>query len=170
VYRDHPIKPKDAPERDQLFGFALDGTAAKRRLIREGVVIDWSWDSHWLLVQDGVKACIARATGGQFKCWKGYTAISLSPDGAWALVLGPRSAAAGSDDSPTPSDSGESPAGEGGEGEHEDSDDVLVTLPSGPLSLFRAKLNGPYTERPALVETILDGAAVWLPPLSATPP
>ena len=162
VYRDRPLKPKDAPERDQLFGFALDGTAARRRLIREGVVIDWSWDAHWLLVQDGAKACIARATGGQFKCWKGYTALSLAPDGSWALVLGPRTSAAASDDAPTPTGSGESASGEGGES---DADDDTSDAPPAAteLSLFRAKLNGPYTERPALVETLVDGAAVWLP-------
>jgi hypothetical protein len=94
VYAARPLKPKDAPERDELFGFALDGTVGRRRLIRDGVVIDWSWDSHWLLVQDGDKACIARAIGGQFKCWKGFTAVSIAPDGAYALVLGARSGAA----------------------------------------------------------------------------
>jgi hypothetical protein len=173
VYRDKPLKPKDAPERDQLFGFLLDGTAARRRLIRDGVVIDWSWDAHWLLVQDGAKACIARATGGQFKCWKGYTAVSLSPDGSWALVLGPR---AGGDEKPgeepaATGGSGESATGEGGEADSEDDgDEVLgVAIPKGPMSLYRAKLNGPYTEHPGLVETVVDGAAAWLPPAPSAP-
>lgn len=168
VYRDRPRKPKDAPERDQLFGFALDGTAARRRLIRDGVVLDWSWDARWLLVQDDTKACIARATGGQFKCWKGYTALSLAPDGSYALVLGPRGAAA-TDDAPTPTGSGESASGEGGDAEADD--DTADAVPAATdLSLFRAKLNGPYTERPSLVETIIDGAAVWLPPPAAPAP
>lgn len=173
VYRDRPKKPKDAPERDQLFGFALDGTAARRRLIRDGVVIDWSWDARWLLIQDGTKACIARATGGQFKCWKGYTAVSLAPDGAWALVLGPRAGAdeAGDKgrDEPAATGSGESASGEGGE-EHDEADDGTGVAPKGPQSLFRAKLSGPYTERPALVETIVDGAALWLPDPTAPAP
>lgn len=172
VYKDHPLKSRgrvEAEERDQLFGFALDGTGARRRLIRDGVVIDWSWDARWLLVQDGAKACIARALGGQFKCWKGFTAVSISPDGAWALVLGPR---AGADAAAAPEErasggSGESASGEGGEGDHDEAEDDALGLPPGPLSLYRAKLAGPYTERPALVETLIDGAAVWLPPLSA---
>lgn len=45
-----------------------------------------------------------------------------------------------------------------------------MALPRGPLSLYRAKLNGPYTERPALVETVVDGAALWLPEATATAP
>lgn len=169
VYKDRSLKTRGRTaddEHDQLFGFALDGTGARRRLIRDGVVLDWSWDSRWLLVQDGAKACIARATGGQFKCWKGFTAVSLSPDGAWALVLGPRAGAdaAAVEEKPT-GGSGESASGEGGEGEH-DEDDADPGLPPGPLSLYRAKLAGPYTEKPALVETMIDGAAVWLPPVT----
>ncbi len=168
VYKDHPLKSRgrvEPEERDQLFGFALDGTGARRRLIRDGVVIDWSWDSRWLLVQDGARACIARALGGQFKCWKGFTAVSISPDGAWALVLGPRAGAdAAAPEERTSGGSGESASGEGGEGDHDEAEDEATGLPPGPLSLYRAKLNGPYTERPALVETLLDGAAVWLPP------
>jgi hypothetical protein len=182
VYRARPPKPARAPERDELFGFALDGTAARRRLIRDGVVLDWSWDAHWLLVQDGDKACIARATGGQFKCWKGFTAVSIAPDGAWALVLGPRSGGGDGDGGGGAGESGDGGGGEGGadEGGDEGTDgagdgaddsggaggvipDVAVALPVGPLSLYRAKLNGPYTERPSLVETVVDGAALWLP-------
>jgi hypothetical protein len=174
VYRAKPFKPKDAPERDELFGFALDGVAAKRRLIRDGVVIDWSWDSHWLLVQDGDKACIARATGGQFKCWKGFTAMSIAPDGAYALVLGPRSGAAGAVPEDKEKEKEKESGGEGGgEGEggaeeEEAAAGEASALPKGPLSLYRARLSGPYTERPALVETVVDGAAVWLAPFTFT--
>lgn len=169
VYKGKPAKPKDAPERDELFGFALDGVGAKRRLIRDGVVIDWSWDAKWLLVQDGAKACIARATGGQFKCWKGFTAVSIAPDGAWALVLGPRGGAVVEEEKEKEKESGEGEGGGGGEGGEEEGSEeaapAAAGLPSGPLSLYRAKLNGPYTEKPALVETVVDGAAVWLAPV-----
>jgi hypothetical protein len=170
VYRAKPHKPKDAAERDELFGFALDGVAARRRLIRDGVVIDWSWDSRWLLVQDGDKACIARATGGQFKCWKGYTALSIAPDGAYALVLGPRSGAAAATAAPEEKETGGEGGGDGGGegGEEEAVVEEAGALPKGPRSLFRAKLNGPYTERPSLVETVVDGAAVWLAPFRLT--
>jgi hypothetical protein len=42
-------------------------------------------------------------------------------------------------------------------------DDVAVAPPTGPLSLYRAKLDGPYTEAPTLLVKIVDGAAVWVP-------
>jgi hypothetical protein len=73
-----------------LYQFALDGTAARRKSIRAGVPVMWSHDSAWVLIQDGARACIARAVGGEYKCWKGYTAVSIAPDGSWALVLGQR--------------------------------------------------------------------------------
>lgn len=174
IYRaPHPRAPSP---RDQLFGFALDGTAARRRLIRDGIVLDWSADSTWLLVQDGTRACIARAVGGEYKCWKNFTPVSISPDGAFALFLGPRdgtapTAAGDKADAPAadkPADKPDDGEGEG-EGEADDTDepDVAAALPTASLSLFRAKLAGPYTERPALVEKVLDGAAVWLPPAPA---
>lgn len=161
VYKAPPVgQPKVADPRDQLSAFALDGVAARRRLIRDGVVLDWSADSAWLLIQDGGKACIARAVGGEYKCWKGFTAVSLAPDGAWALVLGPRDAA-------TETDAASPPVGNGGEGADGGEgvlDDAAVALPTGPLSLYRAKLGGAYTEKPATLEKLVDGAAVWLPP------
>ncbi len=184
VYRAQVKKPASPGERDELVGFALDGTAARRRLIRDGVVLDWSWDSRWLLVQDGAKACIARAVGGQFKCWKGYTAVSLAPDGSWALVVGPRAGAAEAEAAGRAGADAGGADGERAEDEDEVEDgdadgqdgqprsaapvDIAVPLPHGPFSLYRARLAGPYTERPALVETVVDGAALWLP--AAPPP
>ena len=159
-------QPRTTQPREQLFGFPLDGTTARRRLIRDGVVLDWSWDATWLLIQDGGKACIARAVGGEYKCWKGYTAVSLAPDGAWALLLGPRDGAAPAEAPPAPVGNG----GEGADGGDGEVDDAAVPLPTGPLSLYRAKLAGTYSERPALIETVVDGAALWLPPQSATAP
>ena len=161
-------QPKTDAPRDQLFSFALDGGTARRRLLRDAVVLDWSWDSQWLLMQDGGKACVARAVGGEYKCWKGFTAVSLSPDGAWALVLGPRDGAAapgdddGGDDGP-----GE---GEGGDDDSDDAGEATVALPTGPLSLYRARLPGTYTERPVLIERVVDGAAAWLAPAGTTLP
>ncbi|HVV84917.1 MAG TPA: hypothetical protein VHE35_17755, partial [Kofleriaceae bacterium] len=174
VYRAPAVgQPPVAGDRDQLFGFALDGIAAPRRLIRDGVVLDWSWDSKWLLVQDHGSACVVRAIGGEYKCWKGYTAVSFAPDGSYALVVGPR------DGAPAPAaggGGGDDDDGEGGEGEGEaDSADggggdeaaadpvSTAALPKGPLSLYRARLAGAYSEPPAVVAKVVDGAAAWLP-------
>jgi len=155
--------PKLGPPRDELMGFALDGTGVPRMLMRNGVAIDWSWNGEWLLVQEGGNACITRGLGGQYKCWKGFTAVSLSPDGAYALVLGPRSGAAKAAAAPPP------PTDDDGEGGEDDGelDEVAVPLPKGPLSLYRARLAGAFTDPPALVETVIDGAALWLPEASA---
>lgn len=152
--------PRQTDPRDQLMTFALDGVAATRRLIRDGVALDWSWDSRWLLVQDGGKACLVRAVGGEYKCWKGFTAVGIAPDGAWALLLGPRDGVAGVDTAPT---APQSEGADSGEGEVEDE---IVALPTGPLSLYRGKLAGAFTERPALLEKLVDGPAVWLPPVA----
>lgn len=167
VYSAPPVgQPRTTEPRDQLFGFALDGTAARRRLIRDGVVLDWSADGTWLLIQDGGKACIARAVGGEYKCWKGFTAVSLAPDGAWALVLGPRDpggSAPAADETPVGN------GGEGADGGDAEVDDAAVPLPTGPLSLYRAKLAGAFTEKPAVIEKLVDGAALWLPPAAPAP-
>jgi hypothetical protein len=150
---------KETEPAEVLFTFALDGVGARRKTIRTGVPVMWSHDSQWVLVQDGANACIARGVGGQYKCWKGYTATSLAPDGSYALVLGPRKG--GKDkDAPRKERGGE----RGGEGDDDDDDDdATATAPTGPLSLYRAELSGAYTDPPVVVETIVEGAAVWLP-------
>ena len=170
TFRDTVVHRGKPLERDQLFTFALDGKGARRKVIRDGVPVDWSWDSQWLLVQDGSSACLMRAVGGEYKCWKGYTASAIAPDGSYALLLGRRSGAS-DDDAPEPvtTDDAELP----------DADDApvaateAVPLPTGPLSLYRARLAGAYSERPALLERVVDGAAAWiapLPPPRVTPP
>jgi hypothetical protein len=143
-----------------LDGFALDGRAARRMLHRDARVIDWSWDSRWVLVQAGPEACVTRATGGQYKCWKGFTALSLSPDGRWAVLAGARPTAGEAAGKPEP---GRRPIEEADAGE--DDDDADAPLPSGqgqPISIYRGRVEGTYTEKPALVEAIVDGAALWL--------
>jgi hypothetical protein len=165
VFRDIVHSRGKDVERDQLFGFALDGKAARRKVIRDGVPVDWSWDSQWLLVQDGGSACVMRAVGGEYKCWKGFTAVSIAPDGSWALLLGKRS---GSDDRPAPEV--RALADEDTEAEPGPEASEPVPLPSGPSSLYRARLAGAYSERPAFVERIVDGAALWLAPFTPTGP
>jgi hypothetical protein len=157
VYTDvHHKKPAEV-----LMGFALDGVGAQRKAIKSGVGVEWSHDGAWVLVQDGANACLMRATGGEYKCWRGYTAASISPDGKFALVLGNRDGS-----------KRQTPAGKVGKAADPDAEtdddmnvaDVAVPPPTGPLSLYRARLEGSaFTETPALVAKIVDGAAVWVP-------
>jgi hypothetical protein len=160
--------------------FALDGTAARRKTIQNGVPIEWSHDSQWVLVQDGSSACIVRATGGQYKCWRGFTAVSIAPDGRYALLLGNRSSEKKSDKKadkkshkkkkgkqaaePDDDEDEKGEAAEGDEGgEPLPTDDVAVAPPNGQLSLYRAQLEGAYTTSPALIARVVEGAAVWVP-------
>jgi hypothetical protein len=171
-------------EGEVLMVFALDGQAARRKAIQAGVPIEWSHDSKWVLVQDGANACIMLAAGGQYKCWKGYTAAAISPDGKYALVLGNRrsdddddkkakkSKKSKKDSSskkkkkkerePAPEPTPEPTEDVEGEGELP-TDDVPVAPPSGPLALYRAQLDGAYTTTPQLVSRVVDGAAVFVP-------
>ena len=155
VYTDaHHKQPADV-----LMGFALDGIAARRKAIKNGVALTWSHDSEWVLVQDGSSACLMHATGGEYKCWRGYTAASISPDGKFGLVLGGAAAKPAAKKPATPATGDDE-----SEGDDNAVDDVAVPPPSGPLSLYRVKLEGsPYTESPSLVARNVDGAAVWVP-------
>ncbi|HEY0254548.1 MAG TPA: hypothetical protein VGC41_23635 [Kofleriaceae bacterium] len=172
VYVDvHHKKPADV-----LMGFQLDGEGARRKGIKAGVPIVWSHDSQWVLVQNGGEACLQHATGGEYKCWKGYTAASLSSDGKYGLFLGTRDKKPAPEKKPDKKKKGAKPKApdpeptqdsteepEGADG-GEAVDDVAVPPPSGPLSLYRAKLEGSaFTETPAVVVKNIDGAAVWVP-------
>ncbi len=176
-----------------LMTFALDGHGARRKAIRDGIAVEWSHDAQWVLVQDGASACIMRASGGQYKCWRGYTAASLSSDGRWGLALGnrdgskkqvpPKAAAkppAGKSSASTKAAKPAGPAkpappdGKPVDGLDEPSDepeaaeappandDVSVAPPTGPLSLYRLRLEGAFTDRPVLLVKVVDGAAVWV--------
>lgn len=181
-----------------LMTLQLDGQGARRKAIRDGVAVEWSHDASWLLVQDGASTCIMRASGGQYKCWRGLTAASLSADGRWALALGnrdgsrrtadrsgksaksaksaarqpppapPAAPPPPSDDPPHPDDKPwdhlDEPSDELEAGDPPPTiDDVSVAVPSGPLSLYRLRLEGAFTDRPTLLVKVVDGAAVWVP-------
>ena len=178
---------------DVLMTVQLDGQGARRKAIRDGVAVEWSHDSQWVLVQDGGSACIMRASGGQYKCWKGFTAASLSSDGRWGLVLGNRDGSRGSARAAAkapakpaakpaakakPAPAAAPTAGPGvqpwdnlGEPSNEPeagdappaNDDVNVAPPTGPLSLYRVRLEGAFTDKPVLLVKVVDGAAVWIP-------
>jgi hypothetical protein len=178
--------PKKKKPGDVLMVFALDGTAALRRSVADGVPVEWSHDSQWALLQDGSSACITRAAGGQYKCWRGFTAQSITSDGKYALLLGNRERAKSEEKSSKkskskkgksdkrdkkkspPADEQVAESTEAAEGdEHGDEpvavDEVPIAPPTGPLSLYRGQLDGPYTTAPQLVARDVDGAAVWIP-------
>ncbi|MBA3817390.1 MAG: hypothetical protein H0X17_00735 [Deltaproteobacteria bacterium] len=189
VYPDVVHQGKDTKPADMLMGFALDGLGARRKSIRDSVPVEWSHDGQWVLVQDGSKACIVKAVGGQYKCWRGYTAASIAPDGRYALLLGNRDK--GSDDKSSKqskqdkkrdkkqgksrkdkdrrdddaSSKQAEPRNEPELAGSDDSsiDDVAVPPPSGPLALYRGKLDGAFTASPGLVVRVVEGAAVWIP-------
>jgi hypothetical protein len=168
VYAGEVHRGKTTEPAELLFEFALDGTAARRKSIRTGVPVMWSHDSAWALIQDGASACVARTGGGQYKCWKGFTAVSIAPDGAYALVLGQRKGEAKDDakagaKNKSRADRKSGASAEGEAGDDDGGNPEVGALPTGPLSLYRAELDGAYTEPPVVVERIVDGAAVWLP-------
>jgi len=171
IYTDaHHKKPADVLE-----VFPLDGQAPRRKSVKTGVPVDWSHDSQWVLMQDGSQACIVRALGGQYKCWRGFTPASIAPDGKYALFLYAR------DKKPPPPPPRKLPKDKHGhvilpksppadqptdnaEGEEEAPvEDVPVAPPSGPLSLYRAQLEGAFTTAPIKIVSTVDGAAVWVP-------
>jgi len=188
-----------------LMTLQLDGQGARRKTISDGVAVEWSHDAEWILVQDRGAACLMRVSGGQYKCWRGYTAASLSSDGRWGLALGNRDgsrkqtpakpgkpsgkaakaskAAPAAKPAPTRRDddlaskpgdkpwdhidepSNEAESAESGEpGDTAPAgDDVSVAPPSGPLSLYRLRCEGAFTDRATLLVKVVDGAAVWVP-------
>jgi hypothetical protein len=182
VYREVVAgKGKDAgKQRDALVTFALDGRGTRRPHIRNGTPILWSWDSQWVLVQEaragGVTAgCLARGVGGEYKCWKGYTAVGISPDGSYVLLLG-----SATQQDEEGEDGGDKDAEDDEKTPEKDKEAVVDTtppsanpfaapIPKGPLSLYRGKLTGAYTEAPQRIERKVDGAAVWIP-LPPPPP
>jgi hypothetical protein len=154
VYRDFVYERRQKQPADMLMTFALDGVAARRKAIRDAVPLEWSFDNQYVLVQDGAAACLMRANGGQYKCWRGYTAVSIAPDASYALLLG------GRDRKLAPPPRVENPDDDSGSSGVAD---VAVPLPTGPLSLYRGKLEGPHDGAPELVIKIVDGAATWVP-------
>lgn len=81
---------------DALFGFRLDGRAARRKLIT-GTPVAWSADSAWLAVDGEEAACVLRAVGGEYKCWDQFRALAVSADGSLALLGRPPESGTGAD-------------------------------------------------------------------------
>jgi hypothetical protein len=73
---------------DSLFGFRLDGQAARRKL-GPGRPIAWSADSSWVAIQDQTTACAVRAVGGEYKCWNKFRPVAIDSTGGWLLLAKP---------------------------------------------------------------------------------
>ena len=153
--------------------FLLDGEGVSRQLGGPGVPILWSWDSTWVLYEEGdikdykptpggedsggsafllqaaakprkrkppprksrpepeargplLRACVARATGGEVKCWEGYTGMAFNADSTLVLLRREK-------------------------------------------SLFVGKISGVRPEPPAKIVDDVDGAATWVPGIVAAP-
>ncbi|MDX2092123.1 MAG: hypothetical protein SFX73_29935 [Kofleriaceae bacterium] len=184
VFTDKIFEGKQTKPADVLMGFALDGAGVRRKAIKMGIPLEWSHDGQWVLVQDRASSCIMSATGGEYKCWKGYTSASIAADGRWSLVLGNREAAEKKDKKSSSKknkktkkgkqakraepakDPDAEPSNEAELAGGEDAsvgDDVEVAPPTGPLALYRTTLAGPYSLAPAVIVKVVDGAAVWIP-------
>lgn len=81
------VTVKSGEQVPALHALGLDGRGIRRRLMKWAVPVDWSQDGQWLLVQRGKRACLVRAVGGHYKCWRGYQALSISAHGE-RLLLG----------------------------------------------------------------------------------
>ena len=80
-----------------LYVFRLDGKGVKRRLLEGATPISWSRDSRWVIAQMGTRACMARAIGGQYKCWRNYHAVAVAPDDSTVLLAHPADGKSDSD-------------------------------------------------------------------------
>src|SRR5690606_20530032 len=70
-----------------IYQFVLDGNGTRRKLVADATAVRWSRDSRWVLAVGPRQTCVARARGGQYRCWRGFTAADLSPDASEALLL-----------------------------------------------------------------------------------
>jgi hypothetical protein len=161
----------------RIRSFFLDGQGRSRQLGGPGVPVLWSWDSTWVLFQEGdiknapapggggdegayeapaapdpwllgaprktaarkkgkrapappppptTRACVARATGGEVKCWDNFTGMAFSPDSTHVLL-------------------------------------------KRGHALFIGKLNGVRPDPPTQLIDGVDGAATWTPGPAAAP-
>jgi hypothetical protein len=169
-------------EAARVRSFLLDGEGISRQLGGPGFPTVWSWDSTWVLFQEGdikdadkaeeggeearaadadgetfmvavaqrrstkkrprprrkspeqqpvaplIRACVARAVGGEVKCWDRYTGLAFSPDSTLVLLRRDR-------------------------------------------SLYVGKIAGVRPDPPVKIIDDVDGAATWVPgPIGVPPP
>ncbi len=71
-----------------IFVFQLDGMGVRRRLMARATPVKWSGNSRWLLAQSNREgACVIRAAGGQYKCWRRFQALDLAHNGSVAWLV-----------------------------------------------------------------------------------
>jgi hypothetical protein len=119
-------------EDGRVRSFLLDGEGVSRQLGGPGIPTAWSWDSTWVLFQEGdiknapapaqpgdegaieapsrfvlaapprkkkpppkktpaaapttTRVCVARASGGEVKCWDDFTGMAFAPDSTEVLL------------------------------------------------------------------------------------
>jgi hypothetical protein len=78
--------PLESHKSPGVYVFRLDGKGTRRRLLPDAVPVAWSQDERWVAVQGEKSACLVRSSGGQYKCWKHYDALALSPNGDYVLL------------------------------------------------------------------------------------
>lgn len=88
VFADAPAEGEEGGEPVfSIYQFLLDGKGVKRKLISNATAVKWSRDSRWVLSVGPRQTCVARARGGQYRCWKGFRAADLAPSGDGVLLL-----------------------------------------------------------------------------------
>lgn len=139
VFADEDVQNPDTL-RPTLYVFRIGAEAdARRQLAWNAVPVAWSWDSKWVAVQDADNgACVMRAAGGEYKCWKDATAVSIAPDGLFLVLTKKPETAKG-----------------------EPIDGVGVNL-------YRGYRDGVSSGRLRLLAERVAGAAVWVPEPPAT--
>lgn len=90
--------PLESHKSSGVYVFRLDGKGTRRRLLPDAEPVAWSHDERWVAVQGQKSACLVQSTGGQYKCWKHYRALSLSPEGNYVLLGKPAEQADTPDD------------------------------------------------------------------------
>lgn len=73
-------------EIDVVYGFRLDGKAARRTLVHAARVVGVSADSAWAAIQQEIDACAVRIAGGQYMCWRRFEALAVSSQGRSLLL------------------------------------------------------------------------------------
>lgn len=78
---------EDDGESSALYSIRLDGKGVRRKLMKSAEPVAWSRDSRWIAVQHDRQACLVRAVGGEYKCWRNYRSVGIAPDGSYLLLV-----------------------------------------------------------------------------------